>query len=140
MQPETLLHRQIPSVWVQEDRPTSQAFRPTEKDEGLLSTYDGDQISAPLSWRHYTVVLSLESYGVCSIAVAECSGLNLPVRPDPDEFPEHVVVDFTTLGRSEMDRKAKKLRDRATVRGWQHRASSTPAEAAATPPQPQPGA
>ena len=41
----TLLLRQIHPSFVQDGRVTSQAFRPTPKDESLLSVYDGDQIT-----------------------------------------------------------------------------------------------
>jgi len=36
----TLLHRQVNPAFVQSGRVTSQAFKPTPKDQGLLSVYD----------------------------------------------------------------------------------------------------
>jgi hypothetical protein len=60
---ETVLFRQIHPIFVQNDRVTSQAFRPTQKDEGKLSVYDGDMISSEDSWKHHTG-LGLESAGV----------------------------------------------------------------------------
>jgi len=36
----------------QESRPTSQTFKPTPKDEGKLSLYDGDNISAENAFHH----------------------------------------------------------------------------------------
>lgn len=44
MTPQTQLLRQIHPNFVQAGRVTSQAFRPTPKDENHLSVYDGDQI------------------------------------------------------------------------------------------------
>jgi hypothetical protein len=41
----TLLLRQIHPGFFQYGRPSSQAFRPTPKDEKMLSVYDGDMIS-----------------------------------------------------------------------------------------------
>jgi len=47
MNSDTLLLRQINPFWFQNGRETSQAFRPTPKDEKLLSVYGGDLISPP---------------------------------------------------------------------------------------------
>ena len=44
MTPETLLHRMVHPTWLQNGLPTSQTFRPTPKDAGRLSVYDGSQI------------------------------------------------------------------------------------------------
>jgi hypothetical protein len=63
MNAQTLLLRQIHPSFVQQGRVTSQAFRPTPKDESKLSMYDGDQITPEASWRHYTVTLRFESIG-----------------------------------------------------------------------------
>ena len=43
MTPDTLLFRQVNPGWIREGRVTSQAFKPTAKDEKKLSVYDGDQ-------------------------------------------------------------------------------------------------
>jgi hypothetical protein len=74
---ETLLLRQIHPVFIQNDRVTSQAFRPTPKDHGQLSVYDGDMISAEESWKHHTG-LGLESEGVLAVTVRECEAESLP--------------------------------------------------------------
>ena len=118
MNPEALLHRQINPGWVQGNRVTSQAFRPMPKDKHMLSAYDGDLIGAEGSWRHFTSELGFSSVGVCAVSVAECAELQLPARPDPDEFPEHAVIDFTGIGNSAAEKKSKTLRNRAEVRGW----------------------
>jgi hypothetical protein len=44
MNPETLLYRHVNQDWVQQGVPSSQTFRPTQKDHGKLSVYDGDII------------------------------------------------------------------------------------------------
>ena len=44
MTDSTMLLRQIHPAFVQADQATSQAFRPTPKDDGKLSVYDGDKI------------------------------------------------------------------------------------------------
>ena len=45
MTPDTLLLRQIHPSFIQYGRVTSRAFRPTAKDEFLLSVDDGDRVS-----------------------------------------------------------------------------------------------
>jgi hypothetical protein len=115
---DTLLLRQIHPGFVQQGRVTSQVFRPTPKDENRLSVYDGDRIEPQRAWQHYTTVLCLESAGVMAVSNAECGELDLPVAPDPDPFPEHVVIDFSGLGKSAVENAAKKLRVRAETRGW----------------------
>ena len=50
MNDETLLHRIIkPHWWLQGQEVSSQAFWPSPRDEGQLSVYDGDQITAEAS-------------------------------------------------------------------------------------------
>jgi len=122
MNDDTLLLRQIHPGFVQDGRPSSQAFRPTPKDNQKLSVYDGDQVSPPDAWDHYTDELKLKSGGVMGVTVNECSSLNLPAMPDPVEFPEHVLIDFTAYGKSETEKKAKQLKNRAEKRGWLYRA------------------
>lgn len=118
MSPQTLLLRQINPGWVQNKRVTSQAFRPTPKDENLLSAYNGDLIGAEASWRHFTTERGRASVGVYAVSQAECATLDLPARPDPNEFPEHAVIDFTGVGSSAADRKSKVLRNHTEARGW----------------------
>jgi hypothetical protein len=63
----TLLLRQVHPSFVQAGRVTSQAFRPTPKDESLLSVYDGDQITAENSWSHFTSQNNCRSVGVMAV-------------------------------------------------------------------------
>lgn len=118
----TMLHRQINPSWTQNGRVTSQAFKPTPKDEGLLSVYDGDQINAEKAWVHFTTHLRFESVGSLAVTVSECGDNELPVRSEPQPFPEHVVIDFTAFGANQVEKKAKKLRSVAEARGWQYQA------------------
>jgi hypothetical protein len=121
MTDETLLYRQIHPSFVQHGRATSQAFRPTPKDAGLLSVYDGDLISSDKAWAHYTNVLGFASYGVMAVIVAECLGEGLQARPDPKPFPEHAVIDFSALAHGDLEKKSKRLKRFAERRGWQYR-------------------
>jgi hypothetical protein len=118
--PATLLHRQINPAWIQNERVTSQAFKPTPKDGNELSVYDGDLISAEGSWQHFTEQ-GMKSVGVLAVSVTEAQACGVNARPDPEPFPEHAVIDFTGLSSNQVEKAAKKLRNLATERGWQFR-------------------
>lgn len=121
MRPETLLFRQVNPHWIREGRVTSQAFRPTAKDKGRLSVYDGDQLTAEQAHVHYTCHLGLPSVGVLAVNVEECGQQGLPVTPDPEPFPEHVVIDFSGCSHRDVRTKAKHLTGASVGRGWQFR-------------------
>lgn len=118
MNSETLLFRQINPGFVQQGRPTSQAFRPTPKDENQLSVYNGEMISAPASWHHYTEKLKFQSAGVMAISCAECSIEQLNVIEDGVPFQAHCSIDFSGLKKSEIEKKSKKLAAFAKERDW----------------------
>jgi len=119
---EQLLHRQVHPSWVQGGRITSQAFGPTPKDAGLLSVYDGQQITPEGSFNHYTSVLKLTAIGTVSVAEHEVTGVGLPWRLDPEPFPEHAVIDFTGLPKPKtVKAKAQALAEKARQRGWTHK-------------------
>lgn len=73
------------------------------------------------AWLHFTRDIGFKSAGVVGVSVAECNQLELPVRPDPNPFPEHAVIDFTGLSRGAMERKADALKILAITRGWLYR-------------------
>ena len=99
---------------------TSQAFKPTPKDQRRLSVYDGDKIAASDAWRHFSEVMGFTSSGVLAVSVHECQSLDLNAEPDPEPFPEHVVIVFDGLTSSQIEKKAKQLRVLAQARGWQY--------------------
>ena len=123
MNSETLLHRMVHPTWLQNGLPTSQTFRPTPKDAGRLSVYDGSQISPRDAWRHFIGISPGEHspVGVVAVSVSECLDTGLAVEPDPDTFPEHTLIDFTGLSKNQIKRKAGGLTDAANARGWQFR-------------------
>ena len=127
MTDDTLLHRQIHPTF-NPDGPdgevTSQAFRPSEEHAWKLSVYDGGQMTPEASWKHYTSAPDHISCGVLSVTPRECAALQLPVRPSPEVFAEHVDIDFTSLTAKWVLRKGKLLRDKAVTRGWQFRPQS----------------
>ena len=118
MTEETIVHRQIHPSFVQAGFPTSQAFRPTPKDQSMLSVYDGDMITPDFAWKHYTEELALASVGVMGLKVSECNVESLSVDPDAKPFPEHAVIDFTGLTDKECRAKSKKLQSKAVQRDW----------------------
>ena len=100
MNNNTPLHRQVHPNWAVAGGVSSQAFMPTRKDQGLLSTYNGDMISPLDSFEHYTTTLGLRSAGVVDVTVGECRELQLPVYQDPQpDFDEHTVIDGQVPGR-----------------------------------------
>ena len=125
MNSDTLLYRMVHPSWMLEGRPTSQTFKPTRKDNGRLSAYDGDQISPQDAYEHFTSPqpgLGQRAVGVLAITVAECKSFNLTVSPDPlVGFPEHVAIDFTGRSRRGIEVVAGELNDFANARGWQYR-------------------
>ena len=123
MNDNTIVFRQIHSSFVQAGFPTSQAFRPTPKDQSQLSVYDGDLISCEKAWSHYTTELGHASVGVMGLSVAECKAESLAVRSAPEPFPEHAVIDFAGLSDKECRSKAKKLQSKAVERDWLYRAN-----------------
>jgi hypothetical protein len=121
MTPTTLLLRQIHPSFVKQGRVTSQAFRPTPKDERKLSVYDGDLISPSASWLHFRS-RNLESVGVMGVAVEDCTKEELVVRSSPQHFPEHAEIDFRDFTSTACETKSKRLRSLAEDRGWLYRA------------------
>lgn len=118
MTPQTLLLRQINPSFIQAGRVTSQAFRPTPKDESLLSVYDGDKIQAQAAWQHFTTTPGCRSVGVMAVSNDECASENLPLIADGVPFPEHASIDYSAFSKSEVEKKAKVLTKKAHERGW----------------------
>lgn len=118
MNDQTKLLRQVHPSFIQNGNVTSQVFRPTPKDDAKLSFYDGDQIDPKASHKHFTAGTNYKSCGVLGVTVRECAELTLSVEPDPEEFPEHVLVDYSSLSKKQSERAAKILRAKAEDRGW----------------------
>jgi hypothetical protein len=118
MNGDTLLLRQVHPSFIQQGRVTSQAFRPTPKDQNKLSMYDGDQIEPEPAYVHYIETLKFASVGVLAVTVAECGELSLPVVADPEPFPEHVLVDYSAVDKKDVEAKAKLLKAKAVNRDW----------------------
>lgn len=114
---DELLYRQVHPSWVQAGRPTSQAFRPTPKDAGLLSVSRGAFTTAEAAFRLHTEQKMLASAGVWSVSVGDCGAADRPVHADPVEVPipdpAHAVVDFQGLNDPKAKAAAQLLKAKA---------------------------
>jgi hypothetical protein len=121
MNSSTLLHRQAHPKFMDGSSITSQVFFPFPKDEGMLSVYDGDQISASAAHDHYTQSLGNESHSVWSVTKNEADAEGVPASPDalPD-FPSHAKIDFTGKSDKECRKIAKRLKALAVAKGCQY--------------------
>ena len=110
--------------WVQQDNissqaftTTSQAFKPSLKDESKLSVYNGEKLTAESSYQHF-VQDGKKSAGVLAVTPDECTQNNLTSFEDNDPFDGHSVICFDGKTKGETDKIAKKLKGRALTRGW----------------------
>jgi hypothetical protein len=118
---EELLHRQVHPSWVDDGQPSSQAFRPTPKDEGMLSIACASLSTAAEAFEHHTQTLGLLSAGTWAVSVGEVSEVGLTAYADPlPDQQAHGLVDFRTLGRKAAETKSRILRARAHQRGRLH--------------------
>lgn len=122
MTPDTLLLRQVHPNFCQAGRITSQAFRPTPKDELMLSVDNGDCIQAQAAWQRFVSNPACQSIGVAAVSQSECLAQALPVVEDGHPYPEHCSIDFSGLDKKDIERKAKVLARQAQDRGWQFQA------------------
>lgn len=74
---QEFLYRQVHPQWIVEGEPSSQAFRPTKKDEGMLSIALGSKTTAEDAFLHHTQVLKLASGGTWAVTVGEVAAVEL---------------------------------------------------------------
>jgi hypothetical protein len=116
-----MLFRQVHPSWVQDGVPSSQAFRPTKKDEGMLSVARGSMITAEGAFEHHTKVLGHQSAGSWGVTVDEVGNVELACYADPtDDTPHHGLIDFRELARKPIETKSKILLAKARDRGRLH--------------------
>ena len=119
MDDHILLYRQIHPKWVTDGLPETTAFKPSVKDAGRLSFYDGNAIGPDEAYRHYTDTLGFESEGIAAVTVGECEEVGILVYQSPKmNFPGHVTADFTGLSGNKVQRAARALKIKAISRGW----------------------
>lgn len=118
MTPATILLRQVHPTFAPDGELTSQAFFPFPKDDGKLSVYDGDLITAPDSHKHYTSVLKYESVGVWGVSQQEVSEIGLEsIASWREDSPAHAHIDFEDRDEKTCRKLAKKLKAAALTRG-----------------------
>lgn len=129
MNNDTLLLRQVHPSWVigdiiSQQTFSSQTFRPTSKDSGLLSVYSGEHFTANTAFEHYTSNFNLQSAGIVAVTPKECSSISVPILEDNQPFVGHCSIDYRELNASEIKRSASILKRYAHLRGWLYQAMS----------------
>lgn len=127
--PDDLVYRQIHPSHAPDGKPSSQAFNPTSKDEGMLSVDDSRLVTAEDSWNHFTKNLGFQSAGTWAVSFDEIEGsCGLVLLKDPLDDPEnpslknpaHCLIDFNGLAsKGEKKRWAQQLAIIASARGNQ---------------------
>lgn len=115
---DEFLYRQVHPRWIVDGEPSSQAFKPTKKDEGMLSIALGTKTTAENAFLHHTHALKLASGGTWAVTVGEVAAVELSSFEQPlEDSPAHGFIDFRDLGRKAMESKAKLLLVKARDRG-----------------------
>jgi hypothetical protein len=117
--------RQVHPNWLKEGQPSSQAFKPTPKDEGKLSTARGAKTTPENAFVRHTDTLGLQSAGTWAASVEEVEATPVPLEaygdpvtePAPD--PAHAFIEYPD-DRKIVETKAKILRAKAGDRGRLH--------------------
>lgn len=124
MSDDELLHRQIHPAWFEEGQPTSQGFRPTGKDDGMLSVDRSTLSTAEASFVLHRDGKGLQTAGTWGLTVGEFLAEDVRCRKDPIEAsqdepanPAHAVADFTPHGTGRCKIISKRLRNVAVGRG-----------------------
>ena len=124
MDDDTLLHRQVHPGWIIGNTISiqafsSQTFKPTPKDKGLLSVYNGNKFAAYEAFEHYCNQ-GLKSVGVVAVTPAECKTVPVPVVEDNEPFDGHCSIDYRGLSGNRVKKAASILKSFAQERGWQY--------------------
>lgn len=123
--PDEPLYRQAHPHWIVDGEPSSQAFKPTKKDEGMLSVALGSKTTAENAFLHHTQVLNLASGGTWAVTAGEVAAVELDCFEQPLENNHaHGFIDFRNLGRKPMEAKAKVLLAKARERGCLYQPSA----------------
>jgi hypothetical protein len=124
MDSEELLYRQVLPAWVQDGRPSGQAFTPTKKDKYKLSVDRESLITAEGAFFLHTDGRNLRSAGTWAITVAQCAQKTLgcfsdPLASPPELVPDpaHCLVDFEPLSKSRRAMAGSFLATAAHARG-----------------------
>jgi hypothetical protein len=127
------LFRQVHPNHYVDGRVTSAAFKPTPKDEGMLSVTDAAKRNAADDHAFHTAKTNakgekLRSCGVLCVTADECKSLALGVIEAPlcvaddptDRIDDdaHTIIDFRELEKKEVERRARALNKFAVDRNF----------------------
>ena len=111
----TPLHRQLVHNWIRNGRITSQGFRPTRKDDNILSLAHGEIVSPEESQQRHRA-RGYQSDAVATITGADCRQVNLRPIHDGDPAPEHVSMPFPPdASNSQRNDVARRLAAKAII-------------------------
>lgn len=120
-----LLLRQVCPAYVQEDRITSQVFKPKTSDAGLLSVHRRSLVESPAAACELALRKQVKTCGAVAVTVAEVGQAGLRSHDDPEDAPipdpAHAVIDYRDRGSGAIETSAKRLRSFASARNWLHR-------------------
>jgi hypothetical protein len=124
---DEFLLRQVHPSFVRDGRPSSQAFRPTSKDDGKLSVARGALTTAEAAFTLHTRDRGLRSDGTWAVTVGECRAQALvavsdPIDSPPDAVadPAHALIDFSPFSKGQAEAKGVRLARAAADRGRLH--------------------
>jgi hypothetical protein len=119
-----LLWRQVPPGFLHDGQVGSDAFCPTAKDKGKLSTRRSSLMSAEEAYRDHVDRLGYQSVGAVSVSVKELNDQGIRAIDDsalPTSPPGHAYGDFRGLGSNRARTIARKLKVAALKRGFSFR-------------------
>lgn len=123
---DELLFRQIHPDFIQDGEPSSDRFRPSQRDENKLSVDRSELTTASDSYALYTRN-GLASAAVFGLTVHEFGSEAITCAPDPVPASEnmaaneaHALADYSTHTISKQKIIAKKLKRLAVARGCLH--------------------
>jgi len=119
-----ILYRQIHPTFIENGEPSSQPFKPTEKDKNLLSVDRSSLVSAERSHVAYTAA-GMSSSAVYGLTVGEFGTEKIVCNSDPIEDgalknAAHSVADYSVHSASQQKNVAKRLKRKALERGCLH--------------------
>jgi len=124
---DEMLYRQVHPGFVRDGRPSSQAFRPTPKDDKKLSVSRSTLTTAEGAYTLFTGSRGLASAGTWGVTVGECNAQGLPALsdplnapPEPVADPAHAVVDFSSISKNQAEARGARLARTASDRGRLH--------------------
>lgn len=120
---DELLFRQVHPSFIRDGRPSSQAFRPTPKDNGELSMSRDSLTTAEDAFRLHTEQRRLKSAGTWAVSVGEAREELLLSYPDPVPSsqgqvpdPAHAFIDFVPFSNNQREAKGVRLQRKAVAR------------------------